>query len=139
MKKLIPFGSLTGASGAIELAWLAAKQGRVDVMVNFEAYYLSPRAKKYIDTTYIPSIRHLPVELNGSHLMFWWLKTDAGPIGPTHMVPVAADLAANEQKTIDSLLNMRTGWEVKMAWSAYNELIPGRLKVRVAPTLARPT
>lgn len=74
----------------------------------------------------------MPVELNGSHLLFWWLKTDAGPIGPSRMAPVKADLAANEQKTIDSLLQMRTGWQVKMAWSAYNELIPGRLEDLVA-------
>ena len=112
VSKMIPLGSLTGASGAFELAWLASKQRRVDTLVQFEAYYLSPRAKKYIDGVYIPSVRHLPVNLNGSHLLFWWLKTDAGPIGPTQMAPVAADLMANQQKTMDSLTNMRTGWEV---------------------------
>ena len=125
--KLVPFGSETGASAAIELAWLASKQGRVDAMVYFEAYYLSPKAKQYIDNVYIPSVRHLPIVLNGSHLLFWWTKPDAGPIGPTSMAPVEADLNANEQKTIDALLNLRTGWQFKKAWSAYNDLIPGRL------------
>ena len=125
--KMIPLGSLTGASGAYELAWLAAKEGRCDTIVQYEAYYLSPRAKNYIDTSYIPTIRHLPVNLNGSHLLFWWNKPDAGPIGPTKMAPVAADLMANQQKTMDSLSMMRTGWQFKMGYTAYNDLIPGRL------------
>lgn len=131
--QMIPTGSLTGASGAMELAWLAAKQGRVDYLLQFEAYYLSPRAKQYIDNVYIPTVRHLPVNLNGSHLLYWWGKPDGGPIGPTTLLngtggPVPADLLTNQQKTIDSLVAMRTGWEIKIAWSAYNSLIPSRLK-----------
>merc|ERR1712216_783862 len=73
-------------------------------------------------------IRHLPVYANGSHLTFWWYKTDAGPIGPTSSTPVKADLWRNQQKTEDSLQNMRTGWQYKMGWAAYNNHIPVRLK-----------
>jgi len=125
---LIPFGALTGTGPAWELAWLAAKQGRAAALLQFESYYLSPRAKKFVDDVYIPSIRHLPLHVNGSHLLYWWLKGDAGPIGPTSAYPVSADLATNEQKTVDSLISQRTGWEYKMAWTAYNDLIPGRLR-----------
>jgi len=126
--KMIPFGSLQGASGAIELAWLAAKQGRVDRLVLFEALYLSPTAKAYIDNVFIPSLHNLPVYANGSHLLRWWFSADAGPIGPSSQSPVAADLAANQQKTIDDLTIMATGWQFKMAWSGYNELIVPRFQ-----------
>lgn len=124
VKNLIPFGSLTGASGAIELAGLASKQGRVEKLILWEVYYLKPAAKTYIDNIYIPSIRHLPLYQNGSHLTFWWHKGDAGPVGPTDYKVVAKeDLVTNEQKTVDSLVNMRTGWQFKMGWSHYNDQI----------------
>jgi pimeloyl-ACP methyl ester carboxylesterase len=115
VKKMLPFGSLNGANGAIELAWLAAKQGRVDHLLNFESFYLSPKAKAYIDQVYIPSVRHLPIFQNGSHMTFWWFKPDAGPIGPTSTTPAPSDLWANEQKSVDALLALRTGWQIKMA------------------------
>jgi pimeloyl-ACP methyl ester carboxylesterase len=111
---MVPFGALTGASAAFELAYLAAKQNRTTALVQFESYYLSPRAKQYIDTVYLPSIRHLPLYANGSHLMYWWLKPDAGPIGPSNTsVVFPADVVANEQKTLDSLVNLRTGWQAR--------------------------
>jgi len=129
---MVPFGALTGASAAFELAYLAAKQNRTTALVQFESYYLSPRAKQYIDTVYLPSIRHLPLYANGSHLMYWWLKPDAGPIGPSNTsVVFPADVVANEQKTLDSLVNLRTGWQFKTGWSVYNDLIPGRLSALV--------
>ena len=62
---LIPFGALTGASAAFELAYLAAKSGRAAGLVQFESYYLSPKAKKYMDDVFIPSIRHLPRAIKG--------------------------------------------------------------------------
>jgi pimeloyl-ACP methyl ester carboxylesterase len=107
VKKMIPFGGLTGCSIAIELAGLAAEQGRVERMILFEPFYLKPSALQYINNVYIPSIRHLPIYANGSHLTSAWFKPDGGPIGPTSSIPVASDLAENEQKTVDWLVDMR--------------------------------
>ena len=109
VQKLIPFGALTGGGPAFELAWLAAKKGRAAAMVQFEAYYLSPKAKAYIDSTYIPSIRHLPINVNGSHLAYWWVRPDAGPIGPTHSGPVAADLLANSGIYVSATVGLGCG------------------------------
>ena len=104
---MIPFGALTGCSIAIELAGLAAEQGRVERMVLFEPFYLKQSAENYVNNVYIPSIRHLPIYANGSHLISAWLKPDGGPIGPSSNIPVASDLAANEQKSVDWLISMR--------------------------------
>jgi len=127
VKQMIPFGALTGCSIAIELAGLAAEQGRVERMVLFEAFYLKPSAESYVNNIYIPSIRHLPIHADGSHLISAWFKPDGGPIGPSSSIPVASDLAENEQKTVDWLVALRTGWQFKKGWTAYNDKIIPRM------------
>lgn len=130
--RVIPFGALTGASPALELAGLAAEGGALERLILFEAYYLKPAAKQYIDSIYIPSIRHLPMFQNGSHVLDAWFRPDSGPLGPTSRVPTESDLQRNQVKTIDWLVNSRTGWEYKMAWSAYNDAIIPRFQQLVA-------
>jgi len=126
--KIVPFGALTGGSPAIELAGLAAEKGLVERLILFESYYLKQKAKQYVDNIYIPTIRHMPKYQNGSHLLDAWFRPDCGPLGPTSQVPAVEDLDRNEIKTIDWLLNTRTGWQFKMAWTAYNDDIIPRFK-----------
>ena len=75
-RKLIPMGSLTGASPAMELAWLAAKQGRAHALVQFEAFWLSPKAKAYIDSIYCAVLPH------SSHRRCLQERYDTIPIVP---------------------------------------------------------
>jgi hypothetical protein len=151
VKKVIPFGALTGASPALEFAGQAGEQGRIDYLVWFEGYYLKPEAKAYVDNVFIPSIRHmfapcpegqtsLCLAINGSHVLDAWYRPDAAPLGPTscgessshQCAPVTADLRHDMQKTIDWFENARTGWQFKIAWTRYNDAIPPRLKQLVA-------
>lgn len=142
--KIIPFGDETGGSPALELAYLASRQNRVDKVVFFEWMYLSPKAHAYVQNVYIPSIRHLHPAANGSHLVKFWYQPDAGPVSGLCVFTAQtdserakclgpregdADLEKNQQKTVDALLNMRTGWQFKMAWAAYNDKIATRLSL----------
>jgi len=126
--KFIPFGSLTGASIAIELAAQAAEY-QVEKIILHDPVYLKPAAKEYVDNVYIPSIRHPELYVNGSHLLKAWFAPDGGPIGPSGK-PVQKDLPANQVKAMDSMLNSRTGWQFKMGWTAWNYLhVPRLLKL----------
>mmetsp|Transcript_34626 Transcript_34626/g.92849 ORF Transcript_34626/g.92849 Transcript_34626/m.92849 type:complete len:343 (+) Transcript_34626:39-1067(+) len=135
--KIIPFGVLTGGSPALELAYLASEQKRVDKVVFYETLFLSPKAKAYVDSVYIPSIRHLQPAANATHLVKFWYQPDAGPVNGLCMFAAQTDseragcldpdLERNQQKTVDALLNMRTGWQFKMAWTAYNDKVATRL------------
>jgi pimeloyl-ACP methyl ester carboxylesterase len=135
--KIIPFGVLTGGSPALELAYLASQQNRVDKVVFYETLYLSPKANAYVENVYIPSIRHLVPTANATHLLKFWYQPDAGPVNGLCMIAAQTDaervacldpdLEKNQQKTIDALLNMRTGWQFKMAWTAYNDKVATRL------------
>jgi len=141
VKSLIPFGALTGGSPAIELAVLAIEGGhQVHNLILSQAFYLSSSVLEYFKSgDYIEGIRHPIILQDGSHIVSSsnpqsaWFSSDGGPIAgdpPNVVLPPnnTADLADNQIKTIDNLTMMRTGWQYKFAWIAYNDKIRSRFE-----------
>jgi len=120
-------GNLKGVHSAAEVA-AQARPGRVKAVVYLNTIVLDPKAKDYIEHVFIPMEQRVQLHANGSQLLDVWNDPSAATFGPDHKPSgEARDLHANEEKAVDELRCLFTGWQYSASWVAYTEVQPARM------------
>jgi len=120
-------GNLKGAHNAAEVA-AQARPGRVAAVVYVNTIILDAKAKDFIEHVFVPMEQKVQLHANGSQLLDAWNDPSAAAMGPDGKPSSEArDLHANEEKVVDELRCLSTGWQYSAAWAAYTEVQPARM------------